>query len=149
MKYKDKEIQNILIICTGNTCRSPMAHGLLSKLLHDSSVDGVTVHSMGVTAFDGDEITPNAKDVLAEMDIDMSNHKSRRVMLEDIYESDLIIAMTNQHKKDIVRNCEQVVEDKILVMDIVDPYGKDMEQYRECRNDMVNYLNEFIKTVEL
>ena len=70
---------NILFICTGNTCRSPMAEGYLnSKKLY-----GVTAQSRGIAA-DGSPVSENSKTVMAEAGIDISGHVSRQVTDTDI-----------------------------------------------------------------
>lgn len=63
---------NILIICTGNTCRSPMAEGILKSLLAEKKRTTISVSSMGTSAFDGESPTMNAIDAMKKVGIDIS-----------------------------------------------------------------------------
>ena len=76
---------NILFVCTGNTCRSPMAEGYLRS----KGIDGVTVSSRGLVA-DGSPVSPNSKTAMAEVGIDIAAHISRQITADDINKADKI-----------------------------------------------------------
>ncbi len=84
----------ILFVCTGNICRSPMAEGLLRKMRSDFSVS-----SAGVSSMDGWNATPEAIEVMQDHGIDISEHSARQVREEMINDADLILTMTERHKK--------------------------------------------------
>jgi protein-tyrosine phosphatase len=90
----------ILIVCTGNTCRSPMAEGVLrdafNKLGYDENK--VQVVSAGITAQNGLPANEKAVKVLKDQGIDISEHESRQLSIALVRESDLILAMTRNHK---------------------------------------------------
>ena len=100
-----------LFVCTGNTCRSPMAAGLARKLLADrlgcSKGDlrsrGVEVVSAGLFAAGGGGATPEAVRVAGGRDADISRHQSRRLTVELINSADLIFCMTALHAAEAVR----------------------------------------------
>jgi len=64
----------ILVVCTGNICRSPMAQGLLRSELEARSIADVTVESAGISGWDGAAATPEAVEALGELGIDIATH---------------------------------------------------------------------------
>lgn len=136
-------MNKIIVICTGNTCRSPMAEGIIKKFLADNKIEDVTVSSMGLSAYDGDGASAYAVDALDEIGIDIRPHRSKRVMIKDIYEADRIYVMTLQHKNVILEACnDKEIEDKIVVVEVSDPFGQDINRYRACRNQMIAFFEK-------
>ena len=84
---------NIYFICTGNTCRSPMAEAILRS----KGITGVAVRSGGVHAQDGWEISPNARTLIEEADMPYTP-VSRAVTREDLEWADLVLTMTEAHR---------------------------------------------------
>lgn len=91
-------MSTILLVCTGNICRSPMATGLLSKLLLGRSVQDVRVESCGVSAWDGSPPTPEAVEAMREQGIDISGYIARRMNRRLIEAADVIIGMASEHR---------------------------------------------------
>lgn len=132
----------LLILCTGNTCRSPMAEGIVKKLLKEHSLEEeISVRSMGFAAFDGSEPTSHAVKAMEEIGIDISEKRSRRVMLQDLAETDRFYVMTPSHKN-ILLDAMPDLEERIFVLDIPDPYGSGLDTYRECRDQMMQYFEK-------
>ncbi|MBD1372121.1 low molecular weight protein arginine phosphatase [Hazenella sp. IB182357] len=98
----------ILFVCTGNTCRSPIAEALLERM---SKVRGINVEgrSAGISAMDGMAASPEALHVLAEKEI-KHNHASRRIDEEQLQWADLILTMTLHHKNYIIHQFPEHVE---------------------------------------
>ena len=90
---------NILFVCTGNTCRSSMAEGILKFLLKENNIENINVSSAGLSAFEGQRANEKAIDVLINKGIDIKTHRSRQLTEEIIKTSDLILTMTDSHKK--------------------------------------------------
>lgn len=88
----------ILLVCTGNICRSPMAAGVLSKLLLDRGIQDVQVESCGVSAWDGSPPTPEAVVAMREHDIDISSYRARRMNRRLIESADVIVGMASEHR---------------------------------------------------
>lgn len=129
----------VLMICTGNTCRSPMAEGIVRDMLQKAGIRGIEVASMGLGANDGELPTANAVEAMREIGVDITGKRARRLMMEDLAQTDRFYVMTQSHK-DILIDAMPELEDRIRVLDIADPYGCRLEVYRECRDAMLRYF---------
>ncbi|HEU5140686.1 MAG TPA: low molecular weight protein arginine phosphatase [Bacillales bacterium] len=90
-------MKNFLFVCTGNTCRSPMAEALLRA----KAVDQISVRSAGVFAVDGSSAAGEAVQALSEKGIDFQGHMSRRLDGELARWADVILTMTENHKRSV------------------------------------------------
>ncbi|MEN8127230.1 MAG: L-threonylcarbamoyladenylate synthase [Planctomycetota bacterium] len=133
----------ILFVCTGNTCRSPMAAGFCRKYFSDilgCHVDGLAdlgyiIDSAGIAAFEGAPASRHAIEVCREQQIDLTSHRSRQLTLQDIEQSDLIFTMSRSHRASIVQSLPSASK-KCFMLDpkneIQDPIELDMDVYRTC-----------------
>lgn len=131
---------NILFVCTGNTCRSPMAEGYLRS----KKLDGITVISRGL-ASDGSPVSLNSKTAMAEVGIDISGHISRQITDRDIKNADKIICLSPSHRAVLLS--VGVPENKLFVLGngISDPFGGDITVYRRCRDEIFAAIDELQK----
>jgi len=128
-KYPRKRI---LLVCTGNSCRSPMAYGwVVSELKHKGMIDEIEVTSAGIGARVGAPPTSEAIFVMKNREIDISEHRSRPCTREDVIESDLILAMSPEHMT-FINGLLPSAKDKIVVLDVPDPIGLGMKTYEDC-----------------
>jgi len=125
----------IVMVCTGNTCRSPMAEALMRDALSKRGIYGITVTSAGLYCRAGMPASRYAVEAMAEYGIDLSGHLSRA--FEDIDASGgLILCMTRAHT-DTVRcfaegaDVHVISEYAGLTGDVDDPFGGDMSSYRK------------------
>ena len=102
-RYTEAQMGTILVICTGNICRSPMASGLLESLLRDRGVSGVTVESCGVSAWDGSPATPEGVEAAREQGLDISRHVARKMNRRIVESADLIVGMASEHREAVKR----------------------------------------------
>lgn len=142
------EPRRILFVCTGNTCRSPMAAALLNDLSRPRELcsmsageDGprFVATSAGLYATDGAPITPMAAAALAEAGVvatpinDYTAHRARTVTAAMMAAADEVVAMTGMHAMELLlRFPEHAAKIGTLPLDIPDPYGGDAVRYRDC-----------------
>jgi L-threonylcarbamoyladenylate synthase len=148
---------NFLVICSGNTCRSPMAEGLLCRLLADKlncreselADKGYYVKSAGSAAMSGLPPSEGAVKALQQRGIDISGHRSQPVTVEEINRADYIYTMTWRHIEDIARMVPSARgRTKCLnEADIEDPIGGSDEAYRECSDHIEKALFDRLKEV--
>lgn len=124
---------NILFVCTGNTCRSPMA----AAILKSKSLTGIDVKSAGVYAQAGSRASLHAQQILREQGIDY-DHESAPLTEELLKWADYVLTMTFDHKRLILNHFDEA-EGKTFTLkefaddsaiDIIDPYGGPLEVYR-------------------
>ncbi|MBQ2847172.1 MAG: low molecular weight phosphatase family protein [Clostridia bacterium] len=131
---------NILFVCTGNTCRSPMAEGLFRKMVADKNNENISCSSAGLFAMTGDEVTPNAVKACERFEVDISAHRARRITSYILDETDKFVCMTPEHAASLAM---YVPTEKISVLGggIPDPFGSDLETYIKCANYIKTALN--------
>lgn len=110
----------VLMVCTGNICRSPMAEALMKHKLAERGCDDIEVASAGTWADHGRHATPEALQVLAERGISFDDHRARPVELEELAEADLVVAMTSVHVRELKAMADQVGTKLLLMKEIVE-----------------------------
>jgi len=144
---------NILIVCTGNVCRSPLAEGILRSWLTRDMVPDVTVSSAGTYASEGAPASSYGVMIAAENGIDTSEHHARLLHRELIARADLILTMEVDHIFEVLRlapsaehkvhplggyNLEDDAEGVDLT--IFDPIGGEYEDYARCYDIIEHHL---------
>jgi protein-tyrosine phosphatase len=144
---------NLLFVCTGNTCRSPMAEALCRKYLADKfncSLDdlpklGYSIESAGIAAFEGMPASRHALEISRERHAPLDSHRSRQLTDELIARADLIFVMTPMHRQMVIQAAPQA-KDKCFLLDpsaeIPDPIGQDSSVYRACAEHIERCLSE-------
>ena len=129
----------IVLVCTGNICRSPLAAALLQRALTDRGIEGMEVSSAGTGAWDGAPVSEGAYLVGLERGLDLSAHRARLLTRELVEEADLVLTMARHHR---ARVDELGGEGRVFVLgeyagrdgdeaEVSDPFGGDLEVYRD------------------
>lgn len=136
-----KTFRKILFICTGNTCRSPMAAALFRDLCARRGVDCPPVESAGLSVYFSSPASPNARLAMEEVSVDLSGHLSRQLAPELFDEGTLLVPMTSSHRAALLKL--GVPEENLFSLgEIDDPFGGDAEDYRRTRNLLTQRLEE-------
>ena len=134
----------ILFVCTGNTCRSPMAAAIMNKIAKENDMD-VTALSAGIFAENGSSASENAIKAMRFYGISLKDHKATGLSEAMIQDADLILTMTEGQRAMI----EGYAPDKIHSIygffgygdyEITDPYGGDLEEYEQVAEELYDIL---------
>ncbi|MEO0185177.1 MAG: L-threonylcarbamoyladenylate synthase [candidate division WOR-3 bacterium] len=145
---------NLLFVCSGNSCRSPMAEGIIKTMVDQNYVQ---VKSGGTAAMDGLPASENARQVVKEFGGDISNHRTRYLTKEMIDEADLVLVMEYKHYETVLDLVPDATIKTFLLKEykrrtkyneVSDPVGKDLETYRNTALEMypsLKFVAEDIK----
>jgi protein-tyrosine-phosphatase len=145
----------ILIVCTANICRSPMAEAILKHLVADRpDATQWYIESAGTWAIDGCPAAKYSQEVMQLMGMDISSHQSQPVRLEIIQRFDLILTMENNHKEALIAQFGKFA-DRIfmlsemvgLTMDIPDPIGGELVDYEETAHLLERILSDGLERI--
>ena len=149
-------MRNVLFVCTGNICRSPMAQGLFADLLRGRR--DIEVTSAGIGAVGGQAPSTHAVEVMSELDIDIRNIRSKPLMADLVRKADFIFVMTYGHLDSMLLLFPSAAEKTFLLREfetdlpvmereVSDPIGQSRETYRRCRDQIREALPRLLDLV--
>jgi protein-tyrosine-phosphatase len=139
---------NVVFVCTGNTCRSPLAEALARRAAQQRGIDA-TFASAGIGAALGSPATDGAILVGLERDVDLSRHRSRPLLPAAITNDTIILAMASAHVAGIRSIAPRA---RVYLLDeygshgssshqVADPYGGDLDDYRKAADTIETMLD--------
>jgi protein-tyrosine phosphatase len=150
----------VTFVCTGNTCRSPMAEALLRAALakRGEGLGHLRVVSYGLAAAPGEPASPHSVKAMARIGLDISAHRSRPLSPDDLARSVAVFAMTGSHLDALSRRADLLPEAVLLLRDVLppaapraipDPFGGDFREYEDCRDSMVEAMPALLEFLRL
>ena len=145
------DVQKICFVCTGNTCRSPMAAAVANAQAHKSKI-ALKAFSAGLYASEGAPISPNAISALENAGVepiegaDYHAHVAHTITEDEIRRCDLLVPMTRTHAMELILRYPNAAK-KILCMpqQISDPYGGDLGVYEKCLAEITDGVRALLK----
>ena len=147
---------NILFVCTGNTCRSPMTEAIFNRIVSDRGISGFTADSRGISVYASDAVNPKAVNALETVGISGFEHVSQKISAEDVKNADLILAMTQMQKEMLITYYKDEKYKIFTIMeyiynkktDVDDPYGKSQVVYNICVKDLYTVVSDLVSHLE-
>lgn len=144
----------IAVVCTGNTCRSPMAETLLRDLLHQrfGREDVARVISAGVAAGRGSGASPQSVEVMGKLGLDLTGHSSQPLDDPVMSMADLVLTMTRRHR-DAILAAWPDRKDRVFTLrrdggDVTDPVGLSVDVYEQCAQQIRGELEKWIDALD-
>lgn len=149
----------ILFVCTGNTCRSPMAEALFNNAVPHSRLPyQVISSSAGLYAVRGDRVSSEVLSLLSQEGFDLSEHRARQLNQTLVEDSDLILVMTATHKHELCSIFPDAVNKTYRLKefagenhktgDITDPLGQGLEKYQQALEEIRLCIKKLISKME-
>jgi protein arginine phosphatase len=146
----------LLFVCTGNTCRSPMAEQIFNEQAKDLSAHAI---SSGLDANPGSPISPQAADALANLGYSPKDHSSALVSVEAVEEADVILTFTQDQKNELGQRFPTAVQKLFTISeyanstsgkheDVADPYGKSAEVYKETAETIDSLVGLIVSSLK-
>jgi protein-tyrosine-phosphatase len=141
MPMEKNHKKRVIVVCTGNICRSPMAAGLLAHHLSDDLGSAIEVASAGTNALQGYPAQDHAIEIMARIGVDISGHRARQLTRELARSADMILAMEMAHLW-FIQRWEEIQQEKLYLLlefdpkakfrQVADPYGGPLSGYQTC-----------------
>lgn len=144
----DCVMKRILVVCTGNVCRTPMAKALIEREIGRAGLDDrVSVDSAGTYALVGGGASGGSVQAMADRGLDISEHLGKQITAELVAQADLILVMEERHRRQIFVTWPRALAKTFLLgemagehADVADPYGMDQLEYDKAASIIESYV---------
>ncbi len=150
----------VLLVCTGNTCRSPMAQAMMqskletkfSTLFSASSIKPAVACSAGISAMAGGRASIEAVNAMQEKGLNLQRHESSPLSQRLVERADMILTMTSSHRQAIVSRWPNLANKTFPISmdggEISDPFGGPIEMYRACASQLDRCLDHWLEKID-
>jgi protein-tyrosine phosphatase len=148
---------HILFVCSGNTCRSPLAEVAARRLFEEDGLEGIVVSSAGVFALDGGRASAGSLEVARSNGLDLEAFQSRRLSAAEVQRADLILVMEAAHRSAVLGLSPQADTKTFLLGELAgredsdavvpDPFGGGTEMYRRTFRRIGELLDDALERV--
>lgn len=153
---KVRILKKLLFVCSGNTCRSPLAEGIAKKIFPEELLTKVAISSAGSSAVDGHPASPLAVEVAGKGSIDLSGHRARLLDRSLVKDADLIITMGAKHRETVGVIDPAALRYTYLLTDfcddesgdIPDPIGFGIDEYEKTYRVLENCIRRLAERME-
>lgn len=152
-------MKKVMFVCTGNICRSAMAHGYMQEKVNRAyDKNNYLISSCGIYAVTGEKSTNNAVLAMKDYNVNLENHRATNINDIDIENYDIILCMTMQHKRNVLElfpkligkvfTLKEYVNSNEVYKDIDDPWGLNLQVYKDCAKVIVENVDKLILKLE-
>ena len=146
-KGKQRMFKNIVMVCIGNICRSPMAEAILRHRAQSKNIS-INISSAGIAALVGKPADSNVQELLLEEGIDCSAHKARQLTSAILLEAELVLVMEQNHRKEIECMFPNVCGKVHLLgkwgdFEVPDPYRKSREVFKDTHQLIMQGIDQW------
>lgn len=144
-------MRKMIFICTGNTCRSPMAEGFIKNY----NIDNWEFLSRGISAVEGEPPSERAAKAMKELGVNIDNHVAKSLGMDEYEDDTIILTMTKIHKE-YLRHLNPELMDKVLTIkeyvddigDINDPFGGTLNTYSETAKELKSIIEKIVEKIK-
>jgi protein-tyrosine-phosphatase len=141
-------MKTLLFVCTGNTCRSPMAACLMNRLLQQQGLTGWKAASAGVAAFDGQPASQGALRAMERRGLSLAGHRSRTVTRQLLDEAALLVCISRRHLDTLASGFRSLPPSLAIHPGVSDPYGGSDREYEACARSLEELLPSLLPALK-
>ena len=138
----------ICFVCEGNTCRSPFAEKLFSKMLKQNNILGIKITSCGINSLQNSTTSPQTLNLLKSYGINFKGKKAQKLTKSKLDKTNLFITMTKTQKQYVPAKNVFSLGELVGGDDVLDPYGKDYEAYVFMAKKVYEYLQILLNKIK-